>query len=106
MVLADKGCAYHSEMRVQAYEARVLIPKAINPYTPRTSGKAKRFIKSMLSELARGMIFQSSAKRKHWLVCYLGIDKPEGATSPWRAASSINSSVCCGLVNDLVRKQP
>jgi len=46
---------------------------ARNPYTPRTNGKAERFIKTLQSEWAYGMSFQSSAERNRWLGRYLAI---------------------------------
>ena len=49
------------------------MPKRTKPYTPRTNGKAERFIKTLLSEWAYGMSFQSSAERNRWLGRYLAI---------------------------------
>lgn len=45
----------------------MLTPKRTSPYTPRTNGKAERFIKTLQSEWAYGMSFQSSAERNRWL---------------------------------------
>ncbi|MFM8525897.1 MAG: integrase core domain-containing protein, partial [Cyanobacteriota bacterium] len=43
------------------------------PYTPRTNGKAERFIKTLLGEWAYAMPFQTSEERNHWLPRYLGL---------------------------------
>ena len=41
------------------------------PYTPRTNGKAERFIQTLCREWAYGMSFQNSEERKRWLPRYL-----------------------------------
>jgi transposase InsO family protein len=37
------------------------------PYTPQTKGKAERFIKTLMAELAYGIAYQTSEERNHWL---------------------------------------
>ena len=51
----------------------VLTPKRTRPYTPRTNGKAERFIKTLLVEWAYSMPFNTSVERNHWLLLYLEI---------------------------------
>ena len=72
-VLSDNGSAYRSKPWRQACEALGLSAKRTRPYTPRTNGKAERFIKTLLNEWAYGMSFQSSAERNRWLSRYLAI---------------------------------
>ena len=43
-VLSDNGSAYRSRPWKQTCEALGLTPKRTRPYTPRTNGKAERFI--------------------------------------------------------------
>src|SRR6185369_11894024 len=41
------------------------------PYTPRTNGKAERFIQTLLREWAYRFSYESSEERKRWLTPYL-----------------------------------
>jgi transposase InsO family protein len=51
-----------------------LKPIRTKPYTPQTNGgKAERFIKTLLSEWAYAMPFQTSDERNRWLPSYLGL---------------------------------
>ena len=43
----------------------------IRPYTPRTNGKAERFIQTLLREWAYRFAYRSSAERTRWLEPYL-----------------------------------
>jgi transposase InsO family protein len=43
------------------------------PYTPRTNGKAERFIQTLCKEWAYGMPFQNAEGRVRWLPRYLAI---------------------------------
>ena len=72
-VLSDNGSAYRSRPWREACSALGLIPKRTRPYTPRTNGKAERFIKTLLAEWAYSMAFQTSAERNCWLSRYLAI---------------------------------
>ena len=72
-VLSDNGSAYRSRPWRQTCEALGLTPKRTRPYTPRTNGKAERFIKTLQAEWAYGMAFQSSEERNSWLPSYLAI---------------------------------
>jgi len=72
-VLSDNGSAYRSKPWRQACEALGLTAKRTRPYTPRTNGKAERFIKTLLNEWAYGLSFQSSEERNRWLSRYLAI---------------------------------
>ena len=72
-VLSDNGSAYRSKPWREACSALGLTPKRTRPYTPRTNGKAERFIKTLLAEWAYSMAFQTSTERNHWLPRYLAI---------------------------------
>ena len=50
-----------------------LSTKRTRPYTPRTNGKAERFIKTLLNEWTYGVSFQSSEQRNRCLRRYLAI---------------------------------
>ena len=43
------------------------------PYTPRTNGKAERFIQTLCKEWAYAMAFPNSEERNRWLPRYLSI---------------------------------
>jgi transposase InsO family protein len=65
------------------------------PYTPRTNGKAERFIQSMLRECAYGIAFQDSAERRDALVAwnrYYTQDRPHAALK--HASPAARLSLC------------
>ena len=74
-VLSDSGSSYRSRPWREACAALGLTPKRTRPYTPRTNGKAERFIKTLLAEWAYSMAFQTAAERNHWLPRCLAIYK-------------------------------
>ena len=72
-VLSDNGSSYRSGEWRKACSALDLKPIRTRPYTPRTNGKAERFIKTLLGEWAYAMPIQTSEERKRWLPRYLGL---------------------------------
>ena len=73
-LLTDNGTGYRSHVfRSQCLRA-ALRHHRTRPYTPRTNGKAERFIQSMLREWAYGRLYRSSAERgrdlPRWLNFY------------------------------------
>ena len=72
-VLSDNGSAYKSHGWQKAAQALGLKVKKTRPYTPRTNGKAERFIKTLLEEWAYVMPYGSSAARNDLLPVYLRI---------------------------------
>jgi transposase InsO family protein len=71
-ILRDNGSAYRSREWRKACSLD-LKPIRISPYTPRTNGKAERFIRSLLKEWADGMVFRTSDECNQCLPRYLGI---------------------------------
>lgn len=73
-VLTDNGTGYRSHVFRAAAQAQRLVHRRTRPYTPRTNGKAERFIRTMLREWAYGPAFPSSAHRtaalERWLHYY------------------------------------
>jgi transposase InsO family protein len=73
-VLTDNGTGYRSRPFAAACRAIRLVHRRTRPYTPRTNGKAERFIRTMLGEWAYGVAFSSSARRTavldRWLHYY------------------------------------
>jgi transposase InsO family protein len=73
-VMTDNGSAYNSHAFRQACAKAGLKHKRTRPYTPRTNGKAQRFIQTSLREWAYRQAFESSAARtramRPWLHAY------------------------------------
>jgi len=73
-VLTDNGTGYRSRVFRAAAQAQRLVHRRTRPYTPRTNGKAERFIRTMLREWAYGPAFPTSAYRTaalgRWLHYY------------------------------------
>ena len=73
-VMTDNGSAYRSHAFRQAILDAGLRHKRTRPYTPRTNGKAERFIQTSLREWAYLQAFFSSAERtaamRPWLHRY------------------------------------
>ena len=73
-LLSDNGAGYLSRVFAAATRAQRLVHRRTRPYTPRTNGKAERFMRTMLREWAYGSAFPSSAHRtaalERWLHYY------------------------------------
>jgi transposase InsO family protein len=73
-VLSDNGSAYRSRLVAAACHALALDHRFTRPYTPRTNGKAERFIQTLLRQWAYAIAYPSSAHRTaalaHWLHYY------------------------------------
>ncbi len=61
--MTDNGSAYRSHDFRRAIGAAGLRHLRTRPYTPRTNGKAARFIQSSLREWAYAQSYQSSGER-------------------------------------------
>ena len=69
-VMTDNGSAFVSRAFAERCKSLGVRHKRIRPYTPRTNGKAERFIQTLLREWAYRFAYDSSAERKRWLVPY------------------------------------
>ncbi len=73
-VMTDNGACYRSRAFNKACKALGLRHVYTRPYTPKTNGKAERFIQSSLREWAYGRAYQTSEQRKaelpNWLHHY------------------------------------
>jgi transposase InsO family protein len=72
-LMSDNGPAYVSKAFAKACRILGLRHIRTRPYTPRTNGKAERFIQTLCREWAYAMPFQNSEERNRWLPRYLGI---------------------------------
>ena len=63
-VMTDNGSAYKSRLFATALTRHHVTHKRTRPYTPKTNGKAERFIQSSIREWAYATPFLSSAQRQ------------------------------------------
>lgn len=66
-VMTDNGSAFLSRAFAAAMRQLGLRHLRTRPYTPRTNGKAERFIQSALREWAYGFVYRTSAQRSEIL---------------------------------------
>jgi len=66
-VMTDNGSAYRSRDFAQACQALGIKHLRTRPYTPRTNGKAERFIQTALREWAYAATYQTSEQRRESL---------------------------------------
>lgn len=73
-VMTNNGSAYKSKLFAAALKRHGVVHKRTRPYTPKTNGKAERFIQSSIREWAYASPFNSSAQRQQamhpWLHAY------------------------------------
>ena len=72
-VMTDNGSAYRSQAFAEAPARHAVTPTRTRPYTPKTNGKAERFIQTSIREWAYATPFETSAARN-------------AAMHPWRHA--------------------
>jgi transposase InsO family protein len=70
-VLTDNGVSYRSYAFADRCRALGLKHRRTRPYTPRTNGKAERFIKTALNEWAYARTYQNSAEREQHLAPWI-----------------------------------
>lgn len=70
-VLTDNGSPFVSNRWVALCKAHCMRPMRTKPYTPRTNGKAERFIQTIQREWAYGKAYKTSAGRRRALPAWL-----------------------------------
>lgn len=70
-LLTDNGGNYRSRIFRRVVEQQRLSHRRTRPYTPRTNGKAERFIRTLLHEWAYAQAYRTSADRTRALAPYL-----------------------------------
>lgn len=70
-VMTDNGSGYRSHLFLTACQNLGARPIKTKPYTPRTNGKAERFIQTSLREWAYKQAYESSAERETYLLPWL-----------------------------------
>ena len=88
-VLTDNGPGYRAQAFQAACDARAIRHRRTRPYTPRTNGKAERFIQTLLREWAYVTAYDHSRARRQalrpWLR-YYNRERPHAAlayAAPW-----------------------
>jgi transposase InsO family protein len=71
-VMTDNGAAYRSRPFATVLATHQLRHLRTRPYTPRTNGKAERFIRTLLAEWAYAQAYRTSLARTLALPHYLG----------------------------------
>lgn len=66
-VMTDNGSAYRSRCFADELRQRGIAHRFTRPYTPRTNGKAERFVQTALREWAYAYTYRHSAERTHQL---------------------------------------
>lgn len=77
--MTDNGSAYRSKLWRRACCALELRHLRTRPYTPKTNGKAERFVQSSLREWAYARSYQHSEERRHHLgiwTRYYNLERP------------------------------
>jgi transposase InsO family protein len=70
-LLTDNGPAYRSRLFASTCKRFAIKHRFTRPYTPRTNGKAERFIRTALEEWAYVRTYQNSEQRRHQLRSWL-----------------------------------
>jgi transposase InsO family protein len=95
-VMTDNGAAYRSHLFKSCIAAAGLGHIRTRPYTPRTNGKAERFIQTSLREWAYRKAYQTSAERTQamlpWIKTY-NHSRPHSALGGLPPASRLNNAL-------------
>ena len=70
-VMTDNGSCYRSKHFAKLCRRLKLRHIRTRPYTPRTNGKAERFIQTALREWAYARAYDNSSQRGEYLPCWL-----------------------------------
>jgi transposase InsO family protein len=93
-IMTDNGSAYRSHLFKSLIAAVGLRHIRTRPYTPRTNGKAERFIQTSLREWAYHRAYQSSAERalamRPWIASY-NHQRPHSALAGKPPVSRLNN---------------
>jgi len=94
-VMTDNGSAYRSKLFAKALQSAGARHVRTRPYTPRTNGKAERFIQTSLREWAYAKPYASSAERTQaigpWTDAY-NLARPHagiGGITPWARVNNL-----------------
>ena len=93
--MTDNGSAYRSKLFAQALQQAGICHVRTRPYTPRTNGKAERFIQTSLREWAYARPYATSLARSQaigpWIDAY-NLTRPHsaiGGISPFQRLNNL-----------------
>ena len=93
--MTDNGSAYRSKLFARALQRAGARHVRTRPYTPRTNGKAERFIQTSLREWAYGRAYSCSAERSRaigpWTDAY-NLARPHSGIAgltPWQRVNNL-----------------
>jgi transposase InsO family protein len=95
-VMTDNGACYRSRLFRQVLDGRTIRHIRTRPYTPRTNGKAERFIQTLIREWAYGATYASSAARNRDLPRWLdwfNLRRPHSALKGQAPTIALNNLV-------------
>jgi transposase InsO family protein len=95
-IMSDNGACYISKLFAQAPQSLGLRHLLTPPYTPRTNGKAERFIQTSLREWAYARTYQHSTVRAAYLPSFLhhyNWHRPHSALRHRPPISKLNSTM-------------
>ena len=104
-VMTDNGSAYRSKAFRAAVATAGLKHKRTRPYTPRTNGKAERFIQTSLREWAYARSYVSSQERSMALMSWLdhyNTERPHTALAHHPPAARLRQSQLLGSTEGTV----
>ena len=108
-VMTDNGSAYLSRRWREVCGALGLRHIRTRPYTPRTNGKAERFIQTSLREWAYVQAYASSAERTAALVPWMShynTERPHAALGNNPPATRLNSMFLCSTPGTVPSSRP
>ena len=97
-VMTDNGSCYRSKLCIETCDAAEARHLRTKPYTPRTNGKAERFIQTSLREWAYAAAYHTSAERAAtmpiWL-CGYNSHRPHSALGGKPPISQLKTKLPC-----------
>ena len=94
-LMSDNGSAYKSHLFADLLRQRGIRHVRTRPYTPRTNGKAERFIQTSLREWAHAEPYRSSDERTRAMAPFIdryNLSRPHSAhkgLSPWQRLNNL-----------------
>ena len=101
-VMTDNGSAYKSRRFAKLLRRLRIKHLRTRPYTPRTNGKAERFIQTLLREWAYAFVYPTSQHRTHELAPWMhhyNFHRPHTAVSHQPPASRLGFNANNGVRN-------
>lgn len=92
--MTDNGSCYRSGLFRELLDGRTIRHIRTRPYTPKTNGKAERFIQTLIREWAYGATYATSAARNRDLPRWLdwfNLRRPHSAHNGQSPITALNN---------------